>query len=74
VLHAQAGEDVGVPGAGYTLGELLHSQALGDVEAMRALGRRVFFVALDSPRSISDLTKAVDAITKDPRKTGRGTR
>jgi hypothetical protein len=41
---------------------------------MRALGRRVFFVALDSPRSMSDLTKAVDAITKDPRKTGRGTR
>ncbi len=74
VLHAQAGGDVGVPGAGTTLGELLHSQALGDVEAMRALGRRVFFVALDSPRSMSDLTKAVDAITKDPRKTGRGTR
>jgi hypothetical protein len=74
VLHAQAGGDVGVPGAGTTLGELLHSQALGDVEAMRSLGRRVFFVALDSPRSMSDLTKAVDAITKDPRKTGRGTR
>jgi hypothetical protein len=74
VLHAHAGEDIGVPGAGTTLGELLRSQALGDVEAMRALGRRVYFVALDSPRSMSDLTKAVDAITKDPRKTGRGTR
>jgi hypothetical protein len=74
VLHAQAGEDVRVPGAGSTLAELLRSQAIGDVEAMRSLGRRVFFVALDSPRTISDLTKAVDAVTKDPRKTGRGTR
>jgi transaldolase/glucose-6-phosphate isomerase len=61
VVHAPAGEDVDVPDAGYSLGELLQAQALGDVEAMRALGRRVFFVTLDSPRQLSGLAKAVEA-------------
>jgi len=71
VLHAGAAEDVVVPGAGYTLAELFRAQALGDVEAMHALGRRVTFVPLDSAQAMSELTKAVDSFTKDARESAR---
>jgi hypothetical protein len=61
VVYAPADEDVEVPGVAHTLGDLLHAQALGDYEAMRSLGRRVFFAALDSPRDLSSLARAVAA-------------
>jgi hypothetical protein len=74
VVHAPSSVDVDVPGAGYTLGDLLQAQALGDVEAMRSLGRRVFFVALDSPRRMSDLKTAVEAAMKNAGKLARRAR
>jgi transaldolase/glucose-6-phosphate isomerase len=74
VVHAPSGVDVDVPDAGYTLGDLLQAQALGDVEAMRSLGRRVFFIALDSPRRMSDLKAAVEAGTRNAGKPARRAR
>jgi hypothetical protein len=64
LLHAPSGQDVDVPGAGYSLGDLMRAQALGDVEAMHALGRRAFFVQLDSPGQMAELTRTVDAFTR----------
>jgi hypothetical protein len=64
LLHAPSGQDVDVPGAGYSLGDLMRAQALGDVAAMHALGRRAFFVQLDSPGVMADLTRTVDAFTR----------
>jgi transaldolase/glucose-6-phosphate isomerase len=72
ILYAPSGEEIEVPGAGFGLGELLRAQALGDFEAMRALGRRVFFVALDSPRQLADLGKAV-AVAAEAAKKGTRT-
>ena len=34
-------EDVPIPGAGYTFGELHAAQALGDLDSLRSLGRRI---------------------------------
>jgi hypothetical protein len=59
VLYAPSTPDVPVPGAGHTLGDVLEAQALGDFEAMRALGRRAFFLALDSPRALADVARSV---------------
>ena len=71
IVHAPSEDEIEVPGAGYGLGELLRAQALGDFEAMRGLGRRVFFVALDTPRQLAELGKAVavaaEAAKKGPR-------
>ena len=39
--------DVAVPGQTYSLGDLLHSQAIGDVRACRENGRRAEFVQID---------------------------
>ncbi len=39
--------DVPIPGAPYTFGELIDAQALGDLHALRARGRRVARVTLD---------------------------
>lgn len=39
--------DVPIPGAPYTFGTLLRAQAAGDLEALRARGRRVARVSLD---------------------------
>jgi transketolase len=46
VLTAPAGRDVEIPGRSYTLGRLRQAQALGDAEALRALGRRVLHLNL----------------------------
>ena len=39
--------DASIPGAPYTFGELIDAQALGDLRALRARGRRVARVTLD---------------------------
>ena len=39
--------DVAVPAQTYSLGDLLHSQAVGDVQACRENGRRAEFVQID---------------------------
>ena len=38
-------EDLAIPGAPYTFGQLKQAQALGDLDSLRALGRRVARIA-----------------------------
>jgi transaldolase/glucose-6-phosphate isomerase len=71
VLLASAGADLEVPGTGHTLRGLLRAQAEGDVEAMRALGRRVHFIPLTSARGLADLTKAASSRAKPTSKRSR---
>jgi len=55
--------DLPVPGAGYTFGELIRAQALGDYRALRQKGRRVLRVDLGSAgaSALALLTEALDA-------------
>ncbi|EQD69002.1 hypothetical protein B1B_05509, partial [mine drainage metagenome] len=39
-------QDLEVPGAGYTFGQLIRAQSLGDYQALRRKGRRVLRVDL----------------------------
>jgi hypothetical protein len=39
-------DDIPVPEAGYTFGEMIHAQALGDYRALEERGRRVLRVDL----------------------------
>jgi transaldolase / glucose-6-phosphate isomerase len=56
-------QDLGVPGAGYTFGELIRAQALGDYRALRQKQRRVLRVDLgsDVPGGLQRLTEALHA-------------
>ena len=45
-IESREDADVEIPGRPYTFGELKHAQALGDLDSLRALGRRVARVAL----------------------------
>ena len=47
-LGRDGGDDVPVPGAGYTFGQLCAAQAAGDAAALRAVGRAPFVVALQA--------------------------
>jgi len=59
VLRAPAGRDVPVPGETYTLGGLMQAQAVGDYEAMRSIGRRVYLLTIDSPRRASEIARSI---------------
>ncbi|MGA9840605.1 MAG: bifunctional transaldolase/phosoglucose isomerase [Thermoplasmata archaeon] len=54
--------DLEVPGAGYTFGQLIRAQALGDYQALRTKQRRVLRVDLgsDVPGGLRRLTEALD--------------
>ena len=54
-------QDVAVPGAGYTFGELIAAQSLGDLRALRQKGRRVLRIDLgkDVTGGIVRLVRAV---------------
>lgn len=54
--------DVAVPGQTYSLGDLLHSQAVGDVQACRENGRRAEFVQTEG-NVISELKSVTAKIT-----------
>ena len=56
-------QDAAVPGAGYTFGELIAAQALGDLRALRQKGRRVLRIDLgkDVTGGIVRLVRAVRA-------------
>ncbi|MGI0071973.1 MAG: bifunctional transaldolase/phosoglucose isomerase [Thermoplasmata archaeon] len=56
-------KDVAVPGAGYTFGELIRAQALGDYQALRQKGRRVLRLDLDTDTAggLRRLTEALRA-------------
>jgi transaldolase/glucose-6-phosphate isomerase len=47
VIDGERDADVSIPGADYTFGQLIDAQALGDVRALRARGRRVARVHID---------------------------
>ncbi|MBI4728009.1 MAG: glucose-6-phosphate isomerase [Acidobacteria bacterium] len=53
VVDAARGADLAVPGAPYTFGELIDAQALGDLRALRARGRRVARVTLESLEEVA---------------------
>jgi len=55
------GKDLDVPGAGYTFGQLIHAQALGDYQALRQKQRRVLRIDLgsDVPAGLRRLVEAV---------------
>ena len=55
------GKDLDVPGAGYTFGQLIRSQALGDYQALQQKQRRVLRVDLgsDVPAGLRRLVEAV---------------
>jgi transaldolase / glucose-6-phosphate isomerase len=55
-------QDLDVPGAGYTFGQLIRAQALGDYQALRQKKRRVLRVDLgtDVPGGLRLLTEAID--------------
>jgi transaldolase/glucose-6-phosphate isomerase len=53
VYDAQA--DMDIPTEGLTFGTLLRAQALGDYEALKAAGRRVLRVKLDSLKDLEKL-------------------
>src|SRR3954451_5609416 len=46
VVDGERDADVSIPGADHTFGELIDAQALGDVKALRARGRRVARVTM----------------------------
>jgi len=50
-----AQDDIDIPTEGLTFGTLLRAQALGDYEALKAAGRRVLRVKLDSVRELEKL-------------------
>ena len=58
LLRASPGTDVPVPGEAYTLGGLMSAQAIGDYEAMKSIGRRVYMLTLDSPRHLAELARS----------------
>ncbi len=49
VITADPKKDVDIPGEGLSFGALEHGQALGDVEALQARGRRVLRIHLSNP-------------------------
>jgi transaldolase/glucose-6-phosphate isomerase len=60
VITADPEKDLEIPGEGLSFGTLEHGQALGDMEALEARGRRVLHIHLAEPRL---LTTLVDRLT-----------
>ncbi|MGH2628022.1 MAG: glucose-6-phosphate isomerase, partial [Anaerolineales bacterium] len=52
IFTADESADLAIPGEDYTFGTLLRAQALGDVQALRAGGRRVLRVHLREPSGL----------------------
>jgi transaldolase/glucose-6-phosphate isomerase len=61
VITADPKEDVEIPEEGLSFGTLEHGQALGDMEALEARGRRVLRIHLDNPDLLG---KFVNEITQ----------
>ncbi len=58
-ITGEAREDVPIPGASYTFGNLIAAQSLGDFEALQARGRRVVRIELGS-----DITAGLARLTQ----------
>lgn len=54
VITADPRKDVEIPDEGLSFGTLERGQALGDIEALQARGRRVLRINLDSPDLLTD--------------------
>jgi len=64
-VTADTGEDIEVPGAGYTFGDLVRAQWLGDLAALQERGRRVLRVHLrDAVAGCEMLLEALDRATE----------
>jgi hypothetical protein len=59
--------DLAVPGEDYTLGTLLRAQAIGDFEAMHALGRRTYAFVLDTLQNLAEVESSLSEVLE-----GRG--
>jgi hypothetical protein len=59
-ITAEPVEDVEIPGERLSFGTLEHAQALGDLEALLARGRRALRVHLKQPEGLEELVKAVE--------------
>ena len=61
VLTSDDGEDVSIPGRPYTFGQLSEAQALGDLQALQSVGRRVAWVRVgaDVVGGIRDLVARI---------------
>jgi transaldolase / glucose-6-phosphate isomerase len=57
VVTADHAQDVEIPGLNRTFGELERAQAIGDVRALLAKGRRVAHVHLTGPDGLEDLAR-----------------
>lgn len=49
VITSSKPEDLAIPGEGITFGTMQRAQALGDLQALEAKGRRVLWIDLDEP-------------------------
>ncbi|HEV8338216.1 MAG TPA: hypothetical protein VGR25_00980 [bacterium] len=61
IFTADEDADLVIPGEDYTFGTLLRAQALGDVQALRAGGRRVLRVHLREPSALERVEAALQA-------------
>ena len=61
LLTADDGDDVQIPGRPYTFGQLAEAQALGDLQALKSVGRRVAWVRVggDGVGGIRDLAARI---------------
>ena len=70
-LLGPVSDAVTIPGEGISLGVLQRAQAVGDFEAMHALGRRAYAFALESPARLDALEKALrDALDQRAKANG----
>jgi glucose-6-phosphate isomerase len=54
-IVCEAKDDMEIPTQGLTFGTLIHAQALGDYEALKAAGRKALRIKLSKPAEISKL-------------------
>jgi transaldolase / glucose-6-phosphate isomerase len=52
VVEAEAGEDLAIPHATYSFGDLIKAQALGDYRSLKDAGRRVARVTLEQLQEV----------------------
>jgi len=67
LLH-DAGEDIEIPGAGYTFDTLKHAQASGDLQTLRELGlpaERVRLRGEDVPGAVRDLAATISGSRRE---------
>jgi len=59
VITAAREQDLPIPGQGLTFGTLQYAQALGDMEALLAQGRRVLHIHLPSPQALLEQARSL---------------